>query len=350
MSRPTARVLATLELLQTHGRMSGAELARRLSVDRRTVRRYLVTLEELGIPVTAERGRDGHYMLVSGFKLPPMMFTDDEALAVSVGLQAARDVGLAGAHAAVAGALAKLERVMPATLRRRVRAVGDTVAIGPARSPVAPADNLALAALAEAAETESRVRLGYRGRSGEETARDFDAYGLAFRAGRWYVVGWCHLRRGLRSFRLDRVVAVRPLAARFTRPAGFDALGHLARSLATIPRAFAVEVLLKTDLQTARRELFPAVGLLEWTGGGVLLRAQVDSLRWFAQELARLPFAFEIWKPAALRRALAAVARRLQILAVGKRSRRRGRAHHPVPRVGKRGSETGPARLQAPSR
>src|SRR5262245_42625879 len=113
MSRPTARVLAALELLQAHGRMPGSELARRPKVDPRTVRRYIVALEDLGVPVTAERGRDGHYMLVSGFKLPPMMFTDDEALALAVGLRAARDLGLAEAATAAAGARAKLERVMP---------------------------------------------------------------------------------------------------------------------------------------------------------------------------------------------------------------------------------------------
>jgi predicted DNA-binding transcriptional regulator YafY len=310
MSRPTARVLATLELLQTHGRMSGAELSGRLQVDSRTVRRYIVTLEELGIPITAERGRDGHYTLVSGFKLPPMMFTDDEALALAVGLQAARGIGLAEAHVAVAGALAKLERVMPAGLKRRMRAVGETVAIGLTRS-TAPGDNRALGALSEAAQTETRVRLRYRSRPGEETDRDFDAYGLAYRGGFWYALGWCHLRRGLRSFRLDRIQSVRLVAERFTRPEGFDALAHLVHSVATLPRTFSVEVLLKTDLQTAQRELFPAVGVLEWEGSGVLLRGEVDSLPWFARELARLPFEFEIREPKALRRALRIMARRL---------------------------------------
>ena len=90
MDHPTTRVLAVLELLQAHGRMSGAELARRLDVDPRTVRRYIAMLEEMGIPITAERGRYGAYLLVAGFKLPPMMFTDDEALALSLGLLAAR--------------------------------------------------------------------------------------------------------------------------------------------------------------------------------------------------------------------------------------------------------------------
>ncbi len=326
MPQPTARVLAILELLQTHGGLAGSELARRLKVDPRTVRRYVVTLEELGIPITAERGRDGRYMLVSGFKLPPMMFTEDEALALAVGLQAARRLGLAEAEVAVSGAGAKLERVMPAALKRRIRAVGETVALGLSRS-TPPADNLALGVLSEAAQTETRVHMRYRAREGAQTERDFDPYGLAYRAGCWYAVGWCHLRRGLRSFRLDRVEAVRPLETRFERPAGFDALSHLALSMATLPRAFAVEVLLETDLQSARRELSPTVAVLEWTADGVLLRGQVDSLQWFAQELARLPFDFEIRKPAALRRALEAVARRLLTIA-GRHDQKRP---HPDP-------------------
>ena len=307
MPRPTARVLAALELLQTHGRLSGAELSRRLRVHPRTVRRYVVALEELGIPVTAERGCDGYYALVSGFKLPPMMFTENETLALAVGLQAARGLGLAEANVAVAGALAKLERVMPAGLKRRVRAVGDSVAIG-LNQGAPPGDNRALSQLCEAAQSETRVRLRYRSRPGQESEREFDAYGLGYRGGRWYVVGWCHLRRGLRSFRLDRVGSVHPLEARFSRPPGFDALSHLVLSVATLKRKHSVEVLLRTDLQTAQRELFPAAGVLEWTGQGVLLRSEVDSLPWFARELARLPFDVEIRRPAALRRALRALA------------------------------------------
>jgi predicted DNA-binding transcriptional regulator YafY len=310
MSRPTTRVLAVLELLQTHGRMSGAELSRRLRVGRRTVRRYIVSLEELGIPVTAERGRDGAYMLVAGYKLPPMMFTDDEALAVSVGLLAARGLGLAEADTAVASAQAKLERVMPSNLKRRVRAVDETVTLELSR-PTAPGDNSALVSLAAAAQGQARVRLRYGPPNRPETERDFDPYGLAYRGGRWYVVGMCHLRRGLRSFRLDRIRSVRATGVGFARPEGFDALGHLKFSVATLPRAFAVEAFLTTDLATARRELFPAAGLLEWTGDGVLLRSQVDDLDWFARELARLPFPFRIRHPAALRDAVAAHARRL---------------------------------------
>jgi predicted DNA-binding transcriptional regulator YafY len=314
MTRPTLRVLTVLELLQTRGRMGGAELAQRLDVDRRTVRRYIAKLEELGIPITAEQGRDGAYMLVAGFKLPPMMFTDDEALALSVGLLASRGLGLAEAAPAVASAQAKLERVMPDKLKRRVRAVDETVTLDlsrPAAGMRDAVDNAVLVALSAAAQKRERVHLRYRTPQQEDTERDFDPYGLAYRAGRWYAVGMCHLRRGVRSFRLDRMLAVDALQIAFERPEHFDALEYLKHSVATMPRAHAVEVLLLTDLQTAQRELFSAFGVLEWTGEGVLLRSQADDLSWFAQELARLPFEFTIRKPVALRHAVASVGARL---------------------------------------
>ena len=316
MYHPTTRVLGVLELLQTHGRMSGAELARRMNVDGRTLRRYITRLEEIGVPITTERGRHGAYMLVAGYKLPPMMFTDDEALALSVGLLAARSLALSDAAPAVASAQAKLERVMPANLKRRVSAIDETVALDLSPYPGAPAND-ALLALSAAAQARKRVSMRYRAALRAETERDFDPYGLAYRGGRWYVVGMCHLRSGLRSFRLDRVLSVRPLEIEFTRPKDFDALGHLAFSIATLPRAHVIEVLLKTELHTAQRELFPSLGLLEQLEDGVLLRAQADNLDWFARELSRLPFEFEIRRPTELRDALLKCAGRLERLATG---------------------------------
>src|SRR5690242_1778848 len=245
MAHPATRVLAVLELLQTHGRMSGAELARRIEVDGRTLRRYISALEDLGIPITSERGRYGAYMLVAGFKLPPMMFNEDEALALSVGLLAARSLGLAEGASAVASAQAKLERVMPAKLKQRLRAVDETVTLDLTRS-APPGDNRALTVLSAAAQAQKRVHMHYRSSKGEDSRRDFDPYGLLYRSGNWYVGGHCHLRRGLRSFRLDRVAGVEMLEAGFTRPADFDAGAHLDFSIATLPRATPVEVLLKT--------------------------------------------------------------------------------------------------------
>src|SRR5260370_12233804 len=112
MSRPTVRVLALLALLQARGSASGAELAQALDVDRRTLRRYIATLEELGIPITATHGRFGGYQVIPGFKLPPLMFTDDEAVALAIGLLPARSLGLAPATPAVARPKAKLARVL----------------------------------------------------------------------------------------------------------------------------------------------------------------------------------------------------------------------------------------------
>ncbi|MHB8406076.1 MAG: helix-turn-helix transcriptional regulator [Gammaproteobacteria bacterium] len=310
MSHPATRVLAVLELLQSQGRMSGAELARRLNVDGRTLRRYITVLEDLGIPITTERGRHGAYLLVAGFKLPPMMFTDDEALALSVGLLAARSLGLAEGASAVASAQAKLERVMPVNLKRRVRAIDETVKLDLSASS-SPGNNAALAVLSTAAQAERRVHMHYRSAKGDHTERDFDPYGLVYRGGSWYVSGMCHLRHGLRSFRLDRVENVRPLDITFSRPPDFDTAAYLDFSIATLPRAIAVEVLLLTDLETAVAELHQSIGLFEPYEGGVLLRSQTDSIDWYARQLARLPFPFDIRLPMALREAVHACGERL---------------------------------------
>ncbi|HEX8785335.1 MAG TPA: YafY family protein [Telluria sp.] len=316
MYHPTTRVLALLELLQTHGRMSGAELAARLGVDRRTLRRYVGKLEDIGVPITAERGRAGGYALLPGFKLPPMMFTEDEALALSLGLLAARGLGLAEAAPAVASAQAKLERIMPDPLRRRVRAIGATVSL-PSAQATAPADNRPLALLTGAAQAQRSVVLSYRNGRDEASTRRFDPFGLAFRHGRWYAVGMCHLRKDVRIFRLDRVAGVETLPEAFARPPGFDPMAHLVRAIATLPRAYAIDVLLKTDLASARAQLFAEAGVFEETEEGVVIHNQSDELDWFARQLAAMPFEFEIRSPPQLREAVGECVRRLQRCAAG---------------------------------
>jgi predicted DNA-binding transcriptional regulator YafY len=128
MSHPTTRVLTLLELLQSRAQLSGAELAERLEVDRRTVRRYVRTLQELGLPVESTAGRYGGYRLRRGYKLPPLMFNEEEALALALGLLVSRRMGLAEAAPAVEGALAKLDRVLPDRLRGRIQAVQGALA------------------------------------------------------------------------------------------------------------------------------------------------------------------------------------------------------------------------------
>jgi len=313
MARPTTRLLALLELLQARGSLSGPELAQRLEVDERTLRRYIRALEDLGVPITAERGRHGGYSLVSGFRLPPMMFTNDEALALSLGLVAARGLGLAEAAPAVEGLQAKLGRVMPQALQRQLQALAATVTLDlpGARDR---ADHAALAQLAAAAQAQQRIWLRYRGEQGRGSEREFDAYGLVYRAGRWYVSGWCHLRQGLRSFRLDRIEALAPRQARFARPDGFDAAAHLKQSIVALPRALDVDVLLHAPLEKVAAELGGALGMLVPEGGHTRLHTQTDAPAWFARQLLRLPFDVEVLEPAVLRGALATRARKLLAL------------------------------------
>lgn len=316
MYHPTTRVLAVLELLQTHGRLSGAEMSARLAVDARTLRRYIVTLEGIGIPIVTERGRHGGYSLMAGFKLPPMMFNNDEALALSVGLLAARGLGLADAAPAVASAQAKLERIMPANLKRRVRAVDETIRLDMVRA-VVPADNEALVVLSSAALAQQQVHLRYHAPGGQDSERAFDPYGLAFRGGCWYVLGMCHLRGAMRSFRIDRIVKVEARPATFQRPSGFDALEMLRASMAAMPRQYPVEILLRTDLKTASSHFFDAIGVFEQAAGGVILRTQTDHVDWFAGHLASMPFDFEIRSPDALRDSVERLGQRLMQLARG---------------------------------
>lgn len=304
MGNPTTRVLALLELLQAHGLMSGAELAARLEIDPRTLRRYIATLETLGIPVVAERGRDGGYRLMHGFKLPPMMFSNDEALALALGLVASRSLGLADSALAGASALAKLERVMPDNLRRRMRAVGETVALDIARA-TRPGDADILATLSTAAQGQQSARIRYVSPQQVQTERDLAPYGLAYLGGCWYVVGHCHLRDAMRSFRLDRVQAATLLPRSFGKPVAFDAIRFMGEAIASVPRAHSVRVLLHTNLASAHAAIFTSLGVLEAVAEGTLMHSQADDLDWMARELARLPFSFAIQEPALLREVLA---------------------------------------------
>jgi predicted DNA-binding transcriptional regulator YafY len=310
MPHPTIRVLAVLELLQSRGLVSGAELARRVEVDPRTLRRYITMLEEMGIPITTEQGRHGGYRLVPGFKLPPMMFTDEEAQALSLGLIAARGLGLADAAPAIESVQAKLDRVLPSAPKKTISALRESVALqtGDARTN---ADARLLRVLSETAQARRTAALRYRAADGALTTREFDVYGLVFRTGRWYVVGHCHLRGGLRTLRLDRVAHGEASPREFVRPVGFDASEYLTRALASLPRAIATEVLLRTDLASARRELSLTLGMPEACEGGVLLRGSADELDWYARELMRLPFRFEVRAPAALGAMVAKLAAQL---------------------------------------
>ncbi|MGN9807190.1 helix-turn-helix transcriptional regulator [Micromonospora sp. L32] len=312
MSHPAGRVLAMLELLQSHHRLTGVELADRLRVDERTVRRYAATLVDLGIPVTAERGRYGGYRLRPGYKLPPLMLTDDEAVAVLLGLVAAERLGLGTEEPATATALAKVRRVLPAPLAERLAAVQDHLGFTLRRTDPAlrPATGTLLT-LGAAARQRRRVTLDYRSWRGDPSRRQLDPYGLVFHAGRWYVTGYDHLRDEVRTFRLDRIGAVSTGPETFAVPDDFDPVAQVTRSLAGVPYAHSVEVLLETDLVAARRRIPPSVGELAEVADGVLLRTRAEHLDGMAQLLAGLGWPFTVLRPDALRDAVRAHATRL---------------------------------------
>jgi predicted DNA-binding transcriptional regulator YafY len=302
---PTTRVLTVLELLQAYPQRSGAELAERLEVDRRTVRRYITMLQDLGVPVETSRGPLGGYRLRPGFKLPPLMLNEEEALAVTLGLLAGRHLGLEAATPAIEGALAKVDRVLPETVAARVRAVQAALGFtAPPRGtgPAAPA--AAIVALAEAVERRRQVQLRYRAWRGEVSQRTLDPYGLVHHRGRWYLTGYDHSRHGMRTFRVDRIDDVVIDEETFARPADFDAVAHVVHSLATVPYGPTLKVLLDLPMDEARQRVAPTLATLEATPAGVVLHSSAENLDGAARYLVSLGCAFVVLQPAGLRDAL----------------------------------------------
>ena len=314
--RPTARVLATLELLQVHGGMTGAELADRLEVDRRTVRNYVETLRDLGVPVEATRGRAGGYRLRPGTRLPPLMFSEDEAVALVLGLLIAQRSGLAD-EVHLSAILARIERMLPETTRGRVDAVATGTAVEPATSRSAPQIQT-LSALADAARAGRRLHLTYCPVTGEATERGFDCFGVGYCDEAWYAIGYCHLRQSQRLFRLNRIAAVTSLDTRFSPPAGFDPLDTIRSALAAVPRRWAVSVLVLASLDEAQSSVALSHGHFTVCGDwSTRIQVEVDDLRWMARLLAGSGLSFVIETPPELADAIRAYAAELVMHAEG---------------------------------
>lgn len=314
MYQPTTRLLTVLELLQARGSLSGPELAERLEVDRRSIRRYVTMLQDLGIPIEGRRGPAGGYRLRPGYKLPPLMFTDQEAVALTLSLIAVPRLGLAIDPTAAAGALAKLERVLPLSARERVQAVQSTIAIAPGATDQAVASDV-VALLSQAARHRQRVSFHYRTYASAESERTVSPFGIVNLGRRWYLAGYCHLRQDERIFRIDRISDAVVLTGTFTEAASADPLEIVLRALAQIPGAHEVEVVLETTLARASRVISPTFGRLEEVEGGVLFKCQIDDLDSIAHFLIGFGWPITIRKPDELRAAFARLARELLALA-----------------------------------
>jgi predicted DNA-binding transcriptional regulator YafY len=329
VSRPTARVLALLEMLQAGGSVGVARLAERLGVDERTVRRYASHLADLGIPVQARRGRYGGYRLAPGYKLPPLMLTDDEAVAIVLGLVAGRRAGLVtAAGEAPESALAKVRRVLPVALAQRIDSLLSTAGFTAPGRAAAPPGSEVLLTLASAARDRHPVAIRYTAWSGRATRRELSPYGLVFHAGRWYVTGHDSVTDALRTFRLDRIASAESIEGSFDVPADFDPTGHVLAGLASVPYAHEVVVVLEASMAEARSRIPRVVGELVEVPGGVRLTARAERLDGAAQLLAGLPWPFRVDRPAELRDELRALAARLELAAAPPISRDLGNPGH----------------------
>jgi predicted DNA-binding transcriptional regulator YafY len=327
MVRPTARVLALLEQLQGGGTHTVADLARRLGVDERTVRRYAEHLRDLDVPVDAVRGRYGGYRLARHYRMPPLMLTDEEGLAVVWGLLLSRRSGSGPASlSAVQSALAKVRRVLPAVLARRIDAVIETVGFtapeedaddGPDRAEEGGSARVLLV-LAEAARDRRPVTFGYTARQGRATQRSVQPHGVVAHHGRLYLTGFDLTRQALRTFRLDRIDRLRLLDGTFAVPTDTDPVQQVVGPLSRTPWLHEVSLRIRADLAHVRTRipetLASVAPVTEGAGAGdgwlrVFLRA--ERLEWVAGTLAMLDRPFVIESPPALHDAVAALGHRL---------------------------------------
>jgi predicted DNA-binding transcriptional regulator YafY len=307
----SARLLELLSLLQARPHWSASELAKRLGITERTVRRDVTRLRQIGYPVVADAGRTGGYELGRGGALPPLLLTDDESVAVAMGLRAAASGGVAGYDEAAVAALAKLEQVLPATVRERVLALNAaTVLARPRAGPEVDPDVLLL--VAQACRRPERIRFCYRDGSGNQTERRVEPRGLVNVERRWYLAALDLDRRDWRNFRLDRMSEVALTGHRFVPGDGPDAGTIVAQGLTHAPYPVQAEVVLHTDMASARAEISETVGTVEEVGGEVVLRLGANDVDWLARYVAGLPFEAEVRHPPEVRAAVRTLGRRLQ--------------------------------------
>ncbi|KUN05155.1 transcriptional regulator [Streptomyces yokosukanensis] len=322
MPRPTGRVLTLLELLQSGGTRTVAELADRLGVDGRTVRRYVDQLVDLDVPVESVRGRYGGYRLAPGYRLPPLMLSDDEALAVLLGLVAGRRSGLTAAgHTASETATAKIRRVLPGHVARRLDALLESLAFTDRPGESATPDAGVLLTVADAVRHHRPVSIRYTDREGRRSERTLHAYGIVAHSGRWYVTGTDPEIGEDRTFRLDRIADARTLPGSFEAPVDPDPAQRVLSGFATAEYRHEVTLRIHGTVEQIRAHLPAGVARLEehaptsdkdpaaerWLR--VELRA--ERLDWLPAVLAALDRPFVIERPDELRDLVIARAERL---------------------------------------
>jgi predicted DNA-binding transcriptional regulator YafY len=304
------RLLDLLSLLQARRDWPGAELADRLEVSGRTIRRDVERLRDLGYPVESLTGPAGGYRLRAGMAMPPLLLDEEEAIAIAVGLGTAARASVTGIEETSIRALVKLEQVLPAHLRRRVATLSSATIAPPVSGPTV--DPRHLTTIAAACRDAECVRFGYRSRDGTATRRDVEPHSLVNLGRRWYLVGWDRGRRDWRTFRLDRLARPAATGARFTArtlPAR-DAAAYVQQSIAGSRYEARVTVHASVEEIAAR---------LPWVSGALEpidahrceYRPSDDNLDWLAIRIAMLGVDVEVHEPPELIAQLDELSRRL---------------------------------------
>ncbi|WP_083733890.1 helix-turn-helix transcriptional regulator [Actinomadura sp. CNU-125] len=308
MANTSTRTLRLLSLLQNRRYWPGDELAGRLGISRRTLRRDVDRLRELGYPVEARRGVDGGYQLAAGAALPPLVIDDDEAVALAVGLQTAAQSAVEGIAEPSVRALAKVVRVMPARLRSRVEALR-TMTVpagwGGASRPGADGgvDPGVLTEAALACRDTERLRFGYTAAGGRRTDRHVEPHRLVCLGRRWYLVGYDLDRHDWRSFRVDRLTGPYSTGARFRPrelPAG-DAAEFVRAGLDEMPRPYTVEALIEAPAAVVRARIGRWSTAEEIDAGRCRVRITADSPDWATMALGVVGADFHVVDPPEMR-------------------------------------------------
>ncbi|GGY25353.1 helix-turn-helix transcriptional regulator [Streptomyces tanashiensis] len=299
MLETSARLLRLLSLLQAHREWSGADLAQRLGVTARTVRRDVDRLRELGYPVHASPGTGGGYQLGAGAELPPLLLDDEEAVAVAVGLRSAAGQGVEGIGESSVRALAKLEQVLPGRLRRRIGAL-NAFTVPLLRTPRDRVDPAVLTELANACRDSERLRFAYRDHGGTATRRTVEPHRLVCTERRWYLVAWDVDRGDWRTFRVDRIEPTPPHGPRFPprEPPAEDLAAYVAKGVSGTAYAQEATVRLFVPLAEAAAVVGPLDGVLTAEGeGACLLRTGARSLDFMVFHVMFMGFDFEVVEP-----------------------------------------------------
>jgi predicted DNA-binding transcriptional regulator YafY len=320
MAATTTRALRLLSLLQTRRTWSGQELMSRLEVSERTLRRDVERLRELGYPVRAVTGPAGGYQLEAGAAIPPLLLDDDEAVAIAMGLLTAAGGTITGIEETSVRALAKLEKVLPPRIRKRVAMLQSAVV--PMIRAWVTVDAETLTTVAQACRDQERLRFRYRTFEGHTSERHVEPHRLVSLHQKWYLLAFDRDREDWRTFRMDRVEE--PRATKFgfepRQIPGGDAAEYVNRSLASRPMRYQVEAVLGVPASEVERRFRHGEATVEPIDENrCILRTQGDALEWIAFSLIWLNVEFHVRGPIDLVEYLAALSGRLAG-AVGKAS------------------------------